>query len=132
VTNTQKTGGDAVVTIRSLDPGVLQFQGGASQTVKLDAGGTAPVRFDAAARGTGNARVEMTGKLGAATDAFEMTLPVSAVTRLETNAAFGDTDSRRAERLVVPTGVVPGLGGLQVELSSTALVGLGEGARYLV
>jgi alpha-2-macroglobulin len=27
---------------------------------------------------------------------------------------------------------VPGFGGLHVELSSTALVGLGEGARYLV
>jgi uncharacterized protein YfaS (alpha-2-macroglobulin family) len=32
----------------------------------------------------------------------------------------------------MPGGVVPGFGGLHVELSSTALVGLGEGARYLV
>ena len=32
----------------------------------------------------------------------------------------------------MPAGVVPGFGGLHVELSSTALVGLGEGARYLV
>ena len=32
----------------------------------------------------------------------------------------------------MPAGVVPGFGGLDVELSSTAMVGLGEGARYLV
>ena len=32
----------------------------------------------------------------------------------------------------MPAGVVPGFGGLHVELSSTAMVGLGEGARYLV
>ena len=32
----------------------------------------------------------------------------------------------------MPASVVPGFGGLHVEVSSTALVGLGEGARYLV
>ena len=78
-------------------------------------GATAPVRFDATARATGNARVQMTVKLGANTDAFEMTLPVSAIARLETNAAFGDTDSRATEKLTLPPGIVPGLGGLQIE-----------------
>ena len=33
---------------------------------------------------------------------------------------------------MLPAGVVPGFGGLHVELASTAMVGLGEGARYLV
>ena len=32
----------------------------------------------------------------------------------------------------IPSGVVPTFGGLHVDLASTALVGLGEGARYLV
>src|SRR5215207_1952641 len=32
----------------------------------------------------------------------------------------------------MPAGVVAGVGGLHVEVASTALVGLGEGARYLV
>ena len=32
----------------------------------------------------------------------------------------------------LPAGVVPGFGGLSLELASTAMVGLGEGARYLV
>src|SRR4029453_17249265 len=36
------------------------------------------------------------------------------------------------ETIAMPAGVVPGFGGLHIELSSTAMVGLGEGARYLV
>jgi alpha-2-macroglobulin len=32
----------------------------------------------------------------------------------------------------MPGGVVPGVGGLRVEVSSTALVGLHEGARYVI
>ena len=35
---------------------------------------------------------------------------------------------RATETLTIPAGVVPGFGGLHVELSSTAMVGLGEGA----
>jgi uncharacterized protein YfaS (alpha-2-macroglobulin family) len=35
------------------------------------------------------------------------------------------------ERLAVPPGVLPHAGGLSVQLSSTAMVGLGESARYL-
>jgi uncharacterized protein YfaS (alpha-2-macroglobulin family) len=132
VTNTLATGGDAVVTIRSLDPALLQFAGNVSRTVTLGAASTEPVRFDATARGVGTARVQMTVKLGDETDAFEATLPISAPAPLETSAAFGDvTGDKATERLTVPAGIVPGSGGLEVNLSSTALVGLGEGARYL-
>ena len=90
------------------------------------------MRFDATARGVGTARVQMTVTLGSETDAFETTLPISAPAPLETSAAFGDTTGdRTSERLTLPAGIVPGTGGLEVNLASTALVGLGEGARYL-
>ncbi|MEO8071247.1 MAG: alpha-2-macroglobulin family protein, partial [Acidobacteriota bacterium] len=131
VTNTLATGGAAVVTIRSLDPALLQFQGSATQTLQLGAASTEPVRFDATARAAGTARVRMTVTLGVETDSFETTLGVTAPAALETFAAFGDTDSRATERLALPGTVIPSLGGLHVELASTALVGLGEGARYL-
>jgi uncharacterized protein YfaS (alpha-2-macroglobulin family) len=53
----------------------------------------------------------------------------------ETVAAYGEaagaTTSAR-EAITIPAGVVPGFGGLHVEVSSTAMVGLSEGARYLV
>jgi len=53
----------------------------------------------------------------------------------ETVAASGEaTDAAptATETLDIPSGVVPAIGGLSFELSSTAMVGLGEGARYLV
>ena len=132
VTNTLAAGGNATVTIRTLDPNVLQFQGGTSQTIQIGGNGTEPVRFDATARAVGTARVQMTVTIGRESDSFEAPLVVSAPAPVETSAAFGDTTDRTVERLTVPAGVIPGIGGLNVDLSSTALVGLGEGARYLI
>lgn len=133
VTNTLATGGAATVTIKSLDPALLQFDGSSSQTLQLKASSTEPIRFDATARGTGVARVQMTVALGSEKDAFETTIPVSAPTLLLTSAASGDaTDAASTQPLELPAAVVPGVGGLNVSLGSTALVGLGEGVRYLV
>jgi uncharacterized protein YfaS (alpha-2-macroglobulin family) len=131
VSNTQATATDAVVTIRSLDPSILQINGAATSRLSLAAAGTSAVRFDAIARATGLARVRVSVSAGRHNDAFETILPVVAVARMETTAAFGETTDRRVERLALPAGVLPDEGGLTVELASTALVGLGEGARYL-
>ena len=132
VTNTKSDGGPATVTVKSLDPAMLTFDGNASTTVQLAGGASAPVRFEATAMATGTARVQMTVALGGDADAFETTLPISVTSRTETTAAFGDTDSMAREPLHLPAGVSPAIGGLQIDLASTALVGLGEGARYLV
>ncbi len=129
VGNTQTSAADAVVTIRSLDPALLEFQGATSVTLNLAAGGTTTVRFDAIARGVGSARVRVSVSAGKNADAFEMALPVGAPARMETTAAFGDTTDRSVERLSLPAGVLPAAGGLNVELASSALVGLGEGAQ---
>ena len=135
VTSQLKEAGVATVTIKSLDPEILQFTGAAEQTVQLAAGGSIEARFDAAGRSVGRARVQMTVKSGNETDAFEDLIPVEILASPETVAAYGeagDANPRAAETLRIPAGVVPGIGGLHVELSSTAMVGLGEGARYLV
>ncbi|HEX5071114.1 MAG TPA: MG2 domain-containing protein [Vicinamibacterales bacterium] len=131
VSNTQKNAADAIVTIQSLDPSRLEFQGVTESRQRLSAGATTAVRFDAIARGVGNARVRVTVTAGTNTDAFEMTLPVGAPARMETTAAFGDTADRAVERLAVPAGVLASAGGLSIDMASSALVGLGEGARYL-
>jgi len=131
VTNTLQSGGDARVEIRSLDPAIVQFDGETRREVRLEAGGSEAVRFDANALMPGTARIRVSVSLGRNSDAFETTLVVTAPARMETVAAFGDTDSRAAERLTIPSPISPASGGLQVDLSSTALVGLGEGARYL-
>ena len=130
VTNSGKMNGSAVVTIQSLDPRTLRFGTLARRTFRLAPGASAPVKFDALARARGKARVRITVTLGADTDAFEMPLVVTEPMRPETTAAYGDTVATATEPLALPAGLLPG-GGLTVELASTALVGLGESARYL-
>jgi uncharacterized protein YfaS (alpha-2-macroglobulin family) len=132
VTSQLKEGGTAIVTMRSLDPSVLALDGDAKQTVKMEASGTKEVRFNLRAVSSGRARVQMSVKLHDETDAFEETLPVTVVASPEVVAAYGSTDGRAVEALDLPAGIDPVRGGLRVELASTALVGLGEGARYLV
>ena len=77
----------------------------------------------------------MTVKVGDETDAFEDVIPVEVLASPETVAAHGEARDATAtanETVTIPAGVVAGFGGLHVEMSSTAMVGLGEGARYLV
>jgi alpha-2-macroglobulin len=132
VTNQLPRAGDAVITMRSLDPGVLRIEGDERQRVKVAAGGSAEVRFSATARSVGRARLQMTVRLDSETDGYEDSIPVEVLAAPETVAAHGETDASTEERLTMPAGVVPGFGGLSVELASTAMVGLAEGARYLV
>jgi uncharacterized protein YfaS (alpha-2-macroglobulin family) len=135
VTSQLKTAGAATVTIQSLDPDVMQFAGTTPQTIDVPAGGSAEIRFDAAGRASGRARVRMTVKLGSESDAFEDVVPVEVLASPETVSAVGEADDSKptaAEALTLPSGVVPGIGGLHVDLASTALVGLSEGAQYLV
>jgi uncharacterized protein YfaS (alpha-2-macroglobulin family) len=131
-----KSGGTATVTMKSLDPGVLELVGAGEQQVqqvKLGPGGTLEVRFEARGKAIGRARVQMTARLGRESDAFEDIIPVEVQLTPETVTAYGETTSAQAsETLQVPAGVVPGFGGLGLEIASTALVGLSEGARYLV
>ena len=68
----------------------------------------------------------MTVKIGDETDAFEDVIPVELLVSPETVAAYGeatDANATATETLTIPASVVPGLGGLHVELSSTAMVG---------
>ena len=129
VTNLTGKAGDVTVTIKSPDPS-LAFAS-ASKTVHLEAGASAPVRFDAVAGRPGLPRVQMTAKLGNDDDAFEVVLPVQALSRVETMGAFGDTDGKATLPLELPKGVATDIGGLEVSLASTALVGLTESVRYL-
>lgn len=142
--------GTATVTIRSLDPDVLEITGQPSATADVDAKGSAEVRFNAVAKSVGSARIRISVAMLGETDAFEDNIPVRVLVSPETFAAYGSVgpgfspaagapagttpaDAARAkETLEIPSGVVPTFGGLHIDLASTAMVGLGEGARYLV
>ena len=131
VTNGTGAAGEAIVTIESTDSALVDFGTEARRTVRIAPGESVPVRFDAVSRGTGRVNVRMRVALGAELDAFEMPLEVIAPARLETVAAYGDTTASVVEKLTIPAGALPGAGGLTVSLASTALVGLGESARYV-
>ena len=134
VTSQLKSAGTAVVTLKSLDPSILDVGPSATATIPLDAGGSVEARFQASAKSIGRARMQMTVAVGSETDAFEDTIPVEVLVSPETVAAYGQTGNATpaVEKLTIPAGVVAGFGGLHVEMSSTEMVGLGEGARYLV
>ena len=132
VTSQLKQAGTAVVTMRSLDPDILQVSGDGKQVAQVAAGGSTEVRFDVVAKSVGRARLQTTVRIGNEGDAFEDSVPVEVAVSPESVAAYGEAPPDAKETVAVPTGVVPGVGGLHVELASTALVGLGEGARYVV
>lgn len=132
VTSQLKEPGSAIVTMRSLDPDLLQITGDTRRVVQMAAGGSAEVRFDVVAKGVGRARVQTTVRLGNEGDAFEESIPVEVTVSPESVAAYGEAAPDGKQPFEMPTGIVPGVGGLRVEVSSTALVGLHEGARYVV
>ncbi len=135
ITSQLTSPGTARVTMKSLDPGTLELSAVAEQSLPIAAGGSVEARFDAIGKAVGRARVQMTVQVGDETDAFEDVIPVEVLASPETVAAHGeaaDAAPIATEALTLPSGTVAGFGGLHVEMSSTAMVGLGEGARYLV
>jgi len=76
--------------------------------------------------------VQTTVRLNGESDAFEESVPVEVTVSPESVAAYGEAAPDASQPFSMPAGIVPNVGGLHVELASTALVGLGEGARYVV
>jgi hypothetical protein len=132
VTSQLKEPGSAIVTMRSLDPSVLQVMGDSRRVVQVGAGGSEEVRFDVVATGVGRARIQTTVRIGGEGDAFEDSIPVEVIVSPETVAAYGEAAPDSKVPFELPKNVVPGVGGLRVEVSSTALVGLQQGAQYVV
>ncbi len=89
-----KAGGTAQVTMRSLDPAVLEVTSPAQQQLKMDAGGSVEVRYEASAKSIGRARIQMSVRLGDETDAFEDVIPVEVLLAPETVAAYGEATTR--------------------------------------
>lgn len=132
VTSQLKVPGTAIVTMRSLDPDVLRIVGESRRVVQVGAGASSEVRFDVVASAVGRARVQTTVRLGNESDAFEDSIPVEVTVSPESVAAYGEAAPDSKQPFAMPAGIVPGVGGLHLEVASTALVGLGEGARYVV
>lgn len=132
VHNQLKRGGGAVVTMRTLDPDLLEISGDGKASVNLAPESDQEVKFNIRAKAAGNARVEMTVRMGGESDAFQDVIPIRFVASPETVAAYGVADPEARETVKLPESVVPNFGGLHIDVASTALVGLSEGAKYLI
>jgi uncharacterized protein YfaS (alpha-2-macroglobulin family) len=127
-----KTGGKATVTVKSLDPSIVSIDGDTTQRVDVGPGGTLEVRYHAIANAVGDARLQMSVAMNGESDAFEEVLPVRLLLPADTVAAYGEAKPQARETLSVPADAIPSIGGLRVELASTQMVNLAEGAQYLV
>jgi hypothetical protein len=110
----------------------LTVSGPTKRTVNLEPGGSTEVRFAMAAPTVGKARLLFRIKAGKEQDAVEVTRDVLAPMLPEAVALYGDTTGEAAEKLGDMSAIRPDVGGLDVSLSSTALVGLGGGVEQLI
>ena len=71
------------------------------------------------------------GCLGTATDAVEISIPCIFEHQIETVAQRGNTEDKAIQKLLVPENTFEKSGKIETRVSSTALVGLGDGVTYL-
>jgi hypothetical protein len=115
----------------------LKALGPARKRVTIAAHRASEVRFAMAPETAGPARVQfaavLSGKDGKPeTDAVEKQLPVLLPATTEAFATYGMTESSIAQTVMPPRDALPGYGGLEISMSSTALNGLEDSVRYLV
>ena len=104
----------------------------ARKRIKIAAGRATEVRFEVEPVTAGPARLQFAAVMGKETDAVEKQLPVLLPATTEAFATYGMTDTSVAQQVVPPKNALPGYGGLEVAMSSTAVGGLEDAVRYLV
>lgn len=102
----------------------LVLEGTSSKRVRVENDGSQEVRFTFRAVNPGRARIRFDVQSGAERDAVEVERVVMAPSVLEATAVSGSTTGLIAEQLGSLRGVRPDVGGLEVSLAPTALVGL--------
>lgn len=110
----------------------LTIKGDKKKSVELDASGSVEVRFPIEAPRAGKAKVSFRASGGGAEDRVEITREVKVPLVLEAAALYGDTTHEAAEKLGDLSSIRDDVGGLDVSLASTALVGLNSGMENLV
>ena len=125
-----ETGADVKATVGLRGTG-FTVGDAAPQEVTVKAGAAAEVRFPVEATTTGEAVFQFVVRAGEFADAAEVSIPVHIPVTTEAFATYGTTEASVAQPVQVPEGVIPSWGGLEVAMSSTALTGLEDAARYL-
>jgi uncharacterized protein YfaS (alpha-2-macroglobulin family) len=110
----------------------LQLDGPSTKNLTLPPNGSAEARFSYTATTPGEATFRFAASMLEQGDKLELKRPVKLPLVIEAVAAFGSTESGAAEGLVPASGVRTDVGGLEVAMASTALVGLKPGMEYLL
>jgi len=100
--------------------------------VEIPAGESREVRFPMSADEVGRARVQFAALAKGGRDATEVTFPIQVPATRQAFATYGVTESSIAQLVKAPLDALPGFGGLELSLSSTALAGLEDATRYLL
>ena len=115
-----------------LDVTNLTLTAGAGQRVLVPANNRVEVRFPATTNSAGKARFQVAAVSGTYADAANGELPVYTPATTEAFATYGTLDEGAvAQPFVMPDGVIPGYGGLEINTSSTALQALTDAVLYL-
>jgi hypothetical protein len=104
----------------------VRIDGPKQKRVSIAKHGTREVRFSFHADEPGSAELEFRVRAGARDDAVRVSIPISVPLTPEAVSVYGKTESASGERIAGLAGATPGFGELDVSLSSTALVGLGD------
>lgn len=110
----------------------LVLSGAAKQTVTLEQGASREVRFALSAPKVGPAKLRFRARGGGAEDEVEVTREVKVPLSPEAVALYGDTTTASAEKLGDLSALREDVGGLELSLASTALVGLETGMEQLL
>lgn len=119
------------VTVKATVEG-LELVGAASQDLDLADGAAGEARFTYRATHAGTAVFRYVARFDDFEDALELKRPVRLPLVAETVATFGVTESSVAEGLLPSGNIRKDYGGLEVAMSSSALVGLRAGFDYLL
>jgi alpha-2-macroglobulin len=110
----------------------ITLTGAAKATVDLEANGSTEVRFPMKADRAGRATLAFRVRGGGASDAVGVTRTVTSPASLEAVALYGDTTQKAGEKLGDLGALRDDTGGLEMTVSSTALVGLKDGVDQLI
>lgn len=103
----------------------LTLVGANTKRVTMPRGGQTEVRFPVKAVGPGEASVKFDVRSGADVDIVELKRNVELPVHVASKVVYGETSSDASVALGDLSAMRPDFGGLQVRLSSSALVGLG-------
>jgi len=107
------------------------FPGETEQEVTIPAGQSRAVTFAMATDQVGNLRLQFAALANGGRDATELSLPVNYPATRQAFATYGMTDGSVVQTVQPPKDALPGFGGLELSLSSTALTGLEDAVTYL-